>query len=127
MSKKILVVEDDTSLANLLQHRLKKMGYNVMYAHDGYTGLKLAQKENPDLIVLDVLLPKINGYKICRLLKFDEKYKHIPIIMLTSREGKSQQELGKQTGADQYVLKSDRRNPLLKLIRMYLEPKSIQN
>lgn len=127
MCKKILVIEDDISTVDLLRHRLTNMGYKVIYAYDGYTGLELAQKEYPDLIILDVLLPKINGYKVCRLLKFDEKYQHIPIIMLTSREGKNQQELGKQTGADQYVLKSDRRNSLLKWIRMYLEPKSTLN
>ncbi len=127
MDKKILVIEDDVSTVELLRHRLTNMGYNVIYAYDGYTGLELAQKESPDLIILDVLLPKMNGYKICRLLKFDEKFQHIPIIMLTSREGKDQQELGKQTGADQYVLKSDRRNSLLKLIRMYLEPNSVPN
>jgi DNA-binding response OmpR family regulator len=96
------------------------MGYDVVAAYDGQEGLNLARREKPDLIILDVLLPKMNGFKVCRLLKFDSKYKHIPIIMLTSRETQSNEELGRETGADDYVYKSDQKGTLLKLVRKYL-------
>lgn len=122
LTKKILLIEDDTCHANLIMLRLKKMGYtDVTHTNNGYEGLKLAKEIKPDLIILDVLLPKMNGYTVCRLLKFDEKYKGIPIIMLTSREAKSHEQLGRKAGANEYVFKSDRTGSLLKLIRKYLE------
>ncbi len=121
MAKKILIVEDYTNIVDILTLRLQKMGYEVISAFDGQEGLKLARQEKPDLIILDVLLPKMNGYKVCRLLKFDIKYKHIPIIMLTSRETKNHERIGRSAGADEYVFKSDRSGMLLKLIRKYLE------
>ncbi|MFQ5822841.1 MAG: PleD family two-component system response regulator [bacterium] len=123
MAKKILIIEDYINIVEILTMRLKALGYEVISAFDGQEGLNLARNEKPDLIVLDVLLPKMNGYKVCRLLKFDSKYKHIPIIMLTSRETKSHEQIGRDTGADEYVFKSDQKGTLLKLIRKYLEPK----
>ncbi len=120
--KKVLIIEDYINIVEILTMRLRAMGYDVVAAYDGQEGLNLARRENPDLIILDVLLPKINGYKVCRLLKFDSKYKHIPIIMLTSRETKSHEDLGRETGADEYVYKSDQKGTLLKLIRKYLAP-----
>lgn len=122
MAKKILIIEDYVNIVDILTMRLKNMGYEVISAYDGQEGLKLARKEKPDLIILDVLLPKMDGFKICRLLKFDLKYKHIPIIMLTSRETKNHEQMGRAVGADEYVFKSDQRGTLLKLIRKYLEP-----
>ncbi len=122
MRKKILIIEDYVNIVEILTMRLKAMGYEVISAFDGQEGLNLARKTMPDLIILDVLLPKMNGYKVCRLLKFDAKYKHIPIIMLTSRETKGHEQIGRATGADEYVYKSDQKGTLLKLIRKYLDP-----
>ena len=119
--KKILVIEDYLNIVEILSIRLKSLGYDVIAAYDGKEGLNLARREKPDLIILDVLLPKMNGYKVCRLLKYDAKYKHIPIIMLTSRESQSNEELGRETGADEYVYKSDQKGSLLKLIQKYLK------
>ncbi|MCZ6821030.1 MAG: response regulator [Calditrichaeota bacterium] len=124
--KTILIIEDDISIVKLLSHRLKKLGYDVMYANNGYQGLRLAQTQRPDLIILDVLLPKMNGFKVCRLLKFDEKFQNIPVIMLTSRETESHMEMGRASGADEYVLKTDRRGTLLKAIQKYLETENAQ-
>ena len=81
-------------------HRIDLRRQGGRPALDGQEGLKKARSENPDLIILDVFLPKMNGYKVCRLLKFDSKYKHIPIIMLTSRETKRHEKIGFETGAD---------------------------
>lgn len=120
MAKKVLIIEDYVNIVEILTMRLQHLGYKVISAYDGQEGLKLARQEKPDLIILDVLLPKLNGYKVCRLLKFDNKYKHIPIIMLTSRETASHEAMGRSTGADEYVFKSDQKGTLLKLIRKYL-------
>ena len=122
MKKKILIVEDYNNIVEILTMRLSAMGYEVISAKDGQAGLTLARKEKPDLIVLDVMLPKMNGYKISRLLKFDSRYKDIPIIMLTSRETKRDEQIGLETGADEYVYKSDRTGKLLKTIRHFLDP-----
>ena len=121
MKKKILIVEDYNNIVEILTMRLSAMGYEVISARDGQEGLTLARKEKPDLIVLDVMLPKMNGYKISRLLKFDSRYKDIPIIMLTSRETKRDEQIGLETGADEYVYKSDRTGKLLKTIRHFLD------
>lgn len=121
MKKKILIIEDYKNIVEILTMRLSSMGYTVISANDGQEGLTLARKEKPDLIVLDVTLPKMNGYKISRLLKFDSKYKDIPIIMLTSRETKRDEQIGLETGADVYIYKSDRTGKLLKTIRHFLD------
>jgi len=120
MKKKILIIEDYKNIVEVLTMRLSSMGYAVISAKDGQEGLTLARKEKPDLIVLDVTLPKINGYKISRLLKFDSRYKDTPIIMLTSRETKLDEQIGLETGADVYIYKSDRTGKLLKTIRHFL-------
>jgi len=122
MNKKILIVEDYLNIVEILTIRLEGLGYTVICAHDGQEGLKLAREQMPDLIILDVLLPKMSGFKVSRLLKFDDRYKHIPIIMLTSRETKRHEQLGTETGADEYVYKSDQKGTLLKLINKYLRP-----
>jgi DNA-binding response OmpR family regulator len=77
----------------------------VITASDGQEGLDKARLEKPDLIILDLMLPKIDGYKVCRMLKFDEKFKQIPIILFTARAQESDIKLGKEVGADAYVTK----------------------
>lgn len=104
-NKRILVIEDERELVKVLQIRLEAAGYDVLAAYDGQEGLAKAQKEKPDLIILDLMLPKIDGYKICRMLKFDEKYKQIPIIILTARAQKSDEKTAYETGADAYITK----------------------
>lgn len=122
MPKRILIIEDYKNIVEILTMRLEAMGYEVLCAGDGQEGLNLARKAKPDLIILDVLLPKMSGFKVCRLLKFDVKYKDIPIIMLTSRESEENARTGLQAGADHYVYKSDQKGTLLRLIREYLNP-----
>jgi len=121
MQKKVLIIEDYMNIVEVLTMRLEAMGIEVVSAQDGQSGLKLAREISPDLIILDVLLPKMNGYKVSRLLKFDVNFKDIPIIMLTSRETKRHEQLGIETGADHYVYKSDRNGTLLRLINHYLK------
>ncbi|MEI8350186.1 MAG: response regulator [Candidatus Omnitrophota bacterium] len=105
MKKRILIIDDEKDLVETVTFRLEANGYEVISAHDGFVGLDKARKEKPDLIILDLMLPKIDGYKVCRMLKFDEKYKHIPIIMFTARAQESDKKMGEETGANAYVTK----------------------
>ena len=103
--KKILVVDDEKSMTNLLKKRIESASYDVSIASDGQEGLNKARLEMPDLIVADVMMPRLDGYHMCRLLKFDEKYKNIPIIMLTARAEEVDRIVGFELGADDYVAK----------------------
>lgn len=103
--KKILVVEDEPHARESLVDRLEFEGYEVVTAEDGAIGLSKAKEEKPDLIILDVMLPKMDGFKICRLLKFDKKFRDIPIIMLTARTADADISVGKETRADFYMTK----------------------
>lgn len=103
--KRILLIEDEVDMVYALTLQLEAMHYEVLSATDGQTGLDMAHKVKPDLIILDLMLPKIDGYKICRMLKFDEKYKKIPIIMFTARVQDQDKKLGQDVGADAYITK----------------------
>lgn len=121
--KKILIVEDDEDVVRSTSYVLEKKGYQCIKAFDGMDGFQKAKTENPDLILLDLMLPKMNGYKISRLLKFDEKYKKIPIIMLTAKAQESDKKLGFETGADEYVTKPFEIDKLVEIIEKYLKRK----
>ncbi len=118
--KKILVVEDDALIRELDRINLESAGFEVVLATDGFQGLEMARTENPDLIVLDIMLPKMDGFKVCRILKFDDKYKHIPIIMLTARIQEVDKETGFKTGADGYMTKPFEPEELIKKINQVL-------
>lgn len=102
---KILIVDDYPNMVDMLSVRLRAAGFDVIAAYDGLAGLQMARHENPDLVILDVLLPKMDGFKVCRLLKFDERFRHIPVIMLTSRARDVDRKMGLDMGADDYVFK----------------------
>ena len=102
---KILVVDDEADLVETLKFRLEIAGYDVNTAFDGQEGLKKARTENPDLVILDLMLPKLDGYRVCRMLKFDEKYKDIPIILFSARVQDSDIKMGEEQGADAYITK----------------------
>ena len=119
--KKILVVDDEADLVEMVAMRLEASNFEVIKAYDGSMGLDMARNELPDLIVLDLMLPKIDGYKICRMLKFDEKYKHIPIILFTAKAQDTDKKLGADVGADAYVTKPFESNVLLSKIEQLLK------
>jgi len=104
-SVKILIIDDEPDLVTMVTLRLEANGYQVIFACDGQEGLGKARNEKPDLIILDLMLPKIDGYKVCRLLKFDEKYKKIPVILFTARAQESDIKVGEDVGADAYLTK----------------------
>ncbi len=103
--KRILIVEDMPESLMILRIRLEANGYEVISATDGEEALNKARELRPDLILLDVMLPKMDGYTVCRLLKFDEEYEDIPIIMLTARGQEKDMAIGKNVGADMYFIK----------------------
>ena len=105
MGKRVLIVDDEQDIVETIQFVLESQGYECICAYDGEVGLKRAKDNTPDLIVLDVMMPNINGYKISRLLMFDAKYKNIPILMLTARSQKEDKLIGEETGADIYMTK----------------------
>lgn len=118
--KRILVVEDEPEFRLALRMRLQANGYEVMEAEDGMAGLAMARQQKPDLIMLDVMMPKMDGYKVTRLLKFDENYSKIPIIMLTARSQVSDKETGAAAGVDAYLTKPFKTPELLETIRKFL-------
>lgn len=102
--KKILLVDDDVNLTRLLGQRLQAHGHKVTIAHDGKEGLKKA-KAKPDLIILDVVMPGMNGYEVCKKLRQDKKTRKIPIIMLTGKDAPDEKIEGLFDGADNYITK----------------------
>ena len=105
MNKRILIVDDEPHIVMLLETRLKAEGYEVLSAQDGQKGFELAKKEKPDLIVLDLMLPKMDGYKVCGLLKKDSRYAEIPILMFTARAQEEDRRMGEEVGANDYLTK----------------------
>jgi len=103
--KKVLVVDDEVHITNIVKFTLENEGFQVLTAGDGQEGLRMAREQKPDLIILDLMLPNIDGYKVCRLLKFDEKYRTIPIILLSARSSEADKQLGAEVGADFYMSK----------------------
>lgn len=123
--KRILIVDDEPDLVETLRFPLEMEGYQVLVADNGEMGLNLARKERPDLIILDLMLPKLDGYKVCRLLKFDERFKKIPVLMVTAKTQEKDRLLGKETGADEYIPKPFDIEQLLEKVKTYLRPQSL--
>lgn len=118
--KKILIVDDEQDIVESLKFVLESCGYTCYCAYNGEDGLKLARQIVPDLIVLDVMMPRINGYKISRLLKFDAKYKNIPILMVTARTQEEDKLIGEETGANEYITKPFDLDNVVKIVQKYL-------
>ena len=103
MSKRILIVEDEKNIVDILSFNLTREGYETLEAYDGQAGLQLALEQNPDLILLDLMLPKMDGFDVCRNLR--KKNRSTPVIMLTAREEETDKVLGLELGADDYITK----------------------
>ncbi|MDD5484396.1 MAG: response regulator [Kiritimatiellae bacterium] len=121
--KRILVIEDEADFRMMLRVRLEANNYEVSEAEDGAIGLEKARKTGPDLIILDVMLPKMDGYKVARLLKFDEKRRSIPIVMMTARTQQSDRETGMEVGADAYLTKPYKPEEMLEVVARLLAGK----
>jgi len=113
----ILLVEDETTLAETLRYNLEREGYGVLLAADGVEGLELARSNQPDLIVLDVMLPRLDGFSVCRILRQESD---VPIIMLTARQDEVDRIAGLELGADDYISKPFSLGELLARVRAIL-------
>ena len=118
--KKILIVDDEQDIVESLKFVLESSDFICYCAYNGEDGLKLTKELVPDLIILDVMMPKINGYKISRLLKYDNKYKDIPILMITARSQEEDKLIGEETGVDEYITKPFDLNEVVKKVKQYL-------
>ena len=103
--QKILVIDDEQNIVEALKYNLQKAGFRVVTASDGETGIQRCRTEEPDLTLLDLMLPKVDGLEVCRVLKRDPKTRHIPIIMLTVKAEETDKVVGLEMGADDYVTK----------------------
>ena len=118
---RILIVDDEADLVSVLRMGLEIEGFVVVSASDGEEGLRRAREDRPDLVVLDLMLPKMDGYKVCRALKFDERYKTLPIVILSARSGEQDRRLALDMGASLFVTKPDDMSELVAKIRVKLE------
>lgn len=117
---KILIIDDDISNRDILKTRLEAAGYAVAEAGNGEEGIKTAQDLAPDLIIMDVMMPKVDGRLACRILKSNPKTKGIPVVMLTARSQQMEELRGWESGADEYLAKPCDHQRLLALIAQFL-------
>ena len=117
VGSKVLVVEDDPTLLEVLQYNLDKEGYEVLTAADGSAGLEAARSNKPDLVILDVMLPKVDGYEVCRILRREMT---VPILILTAKTEETDRVVGLEVGADDYVTKPFSMRELMARVRAML-------
>ncbi|MFW9910054.1 MAG: response regulator transcription factor [Candidatus Thorarchaeota archaeon] len=117
---KILVVDDEALTTELAKTFLEKHGFSVVIAGDGEAAISLAHSENPDLILLDVMLPVMDGFTVCRKLKESEEFRNTPILMFTAKGLSSDMEEGEAVGADEYIVKPFSGKALVATIRKHL-------
>lgn len=120
MGKKILLVDDEVGLVDMVKMRLEANDYDVVVAFDGQEALEKARKEIPDLIILDLMLPKMDGYKVCGLLKTDTRYSKIPIIIFSAMAQEKDKKLAEEVKADAYITKPFDSQVLLSKIKELL-------
>ena len=118
---KILLVDDEPSLVKIVTRRLEAEGFDVCVAMDGEEALRQVPAEQPKLVILDVMLPKMNGYEVCRRLKADPRWQSLPIVMFTAKVLDRDEKTGMEAGANAYVRKPFRAPELIEKIRSLLE------
>lgn len=117
---RVLIVDDEPSILKMVGKRLEVEGFEVQVAMDGEEGLAKAQAEPPDLIILDLMLPKLNGYEVCTRLKQDVQYRKIPIMLFTAKAQPKDEQLGLECGADTYLRKPFQAKELVDKLRALL-------
>ena len=121
MARRILIVDDEPDTVELAKMVLKYEGYETIVAYDGEEALEKVCRENPDLMLLDIKMPKKDGIEVCREVKQNPKYSHIPILMFTAKAHDRDLELGWEAGADDYITKPFSGEALLERIRTHLK------
>src|SRR6266480_7243127 len=102
---KILIVDDEPTIVELLEEHLRSEGYETTHAYSGEEALQMLEQNVPDLVLLDLMLPGMDGYEVCRLMQRDSRLNHVPVIMLTARSAVPNKVMGYERGADDYVVK----------------------
>jgi two-component system alkaline phosphatase synthesis response regulator PhoP len=121
MSKaNILIIEDEKDIVKMIEYNFKKEGFKTSFARDGESGIALARKEIPDLVLLDLMLPKMDGLEVCKALKSEKRTAGIPIVMVTAKSQEADKVLGLELGADDYVTKPFSPRELIARIRAVL-------
>ena len=121
---RILVVDDSNTIRRSAEIFLGQAGYEVMLAEDGFSALAKVVEFAPDLIFIDVMMPRLDGYQTCALIKQNPKFRHIPVIMLTSKDGVFDRARGQLVGSDEYLTKPFTKNELLEAIARHWPPKA---
>ncbi|MCF7874919.1 MAG: response regulator [Candidatus Omnitrophica bacterium] len=116
-NKKILVADDEPDFVELISMRLEVNGFEVVAAKDGQEAIDKTKKENPDLLILDLMMPKLDGFEVCRMLKFDDNFRNLPIIVLSALDQQQDREKAIKAGADEYFIKPFDLSLLLTKIR----------
>jgi len=119
--KKILVVDDEKDILTLLSSRLEMSGFEVSTARDGFEAIEKIKTIKPDLVILDIMLPKMDGFQVARLFKFDLDYKDIPIIFLTAKASEEDKNMAKEVGGDYYFVKPFNFQEMLQKIKDILK------
>jgi len=120
VSKKILIVEDESDLVKLLKYNLEKEGFRVNYATDGSLALAEARRDPPDLVILDLMLPGLDGLEVCRQLRRNERFVRVPILILSARSEEADRVVGLELGADDYVTKPFSTREMIARVRALL-------
>ena len=121
MKPRILIIEDESDVVELISFKLKESGFDVLKALDGTEGLRLARSTVPDLILLDLMIPEVDGLEVCKILRHDPKTRSIPIIMVTAKAAEIDRVLGLEHGADDYVVKPFSPRELVLRVRKLLK------
>ncbi|MBM3148800.1 MAG: response regulator transcription factor [Chloroflexi bacterium] len=120
MSKKILVIEDDPSTLRFIEYTLQQAGFEVLLAKNGLDGLRMAQTQHPDLIILDIMLPGLDGYEVCRRLRQKPATANILVLMLSAKARQEDKDTGMKMGADDYLSKPVDPSEIIKRVQSML-------
>ena len=121
MKKKILIIDDDMDVQDILKTTLERAGYQVYSAMDAMQGPMMARQVQPDLVILDIMMPRLNGFQVARMIKFDKQLKHTKVVVLTARTQPADRKLSKEVGADEYMTKPFDPQQLLDRINYWLK------
>ncbi len=116
MPRTVLIVDDEKAIVDILEYNLKKEGFDTLKAYDGAEGLRMIREENPDLVLLDVMLPEMDGFEVCKTVRGDGD--NVPIIMITAREEETDKVFGLENGADDYITKPFSMRELLARVKV---------
>lgn len=121
---KVMVIDDSKTIRRSAESLLQKAGYEVLTADNGFEALPIISSQHPDIIFIDIMMPRLDGYQTCALVKNNPKYRDIPIVMLSSKDGLFDRAKGRVVGAEQYLTKPFTRDDLLDAIRIHLLDKN---